>query len=173
MAAPSSDAESVQAIREALGTLITGGLLPYNVGENGGCLLDLDLVKARREVLDGDADEGQRYEADAKALRAVLEVAVEHDDISGKHRRLLRAVLPLDPDLLGKSIKDRREVAGEVLKPGKKAVTAGTIRNYYEPKALDKIVGVLWKMELEFQVKATPPMASEPTLKAQTEGSGS
>ena len=165
--------ESVQAIREALGRLITGGLLPYNVGENGGCLLDLGLVKARRKVLDGDADEGERYEADTNALRAVLEAAVAHKDISGKHRRLLRAIFPLDTELLGKSIKDRREVAGEVLKPGKKAVTAGTIRNYYEPKALEKIVGVLWKMELELQAKETPPTASKPTLKAQTEGSDS
>ncbi len=156
MEAPSLDAENVQAIRDDLGRLVTGGLLPFNVGDNCECLLELGLVIAQREDVDGDADETQRYEADARALRAVLEIAVAHRDISGKHRRLLRAVLPLKPELVGQSVKERRTVAGKDLKPDKDDVTAGTIRNHYEPKALDKLAGVLWQMELEFRVKSTP-----------------
>jgi hypothetical protein len=150
---PSSDEESIGAIRDAFGKLVTDGLLPYNVVENGGILLELGVVKDREVKPDGNANETECNEAVAEALRAVLEVAVEHDDIKGKHKRLLRAVLPLDPEHLGKSIKERRIVAGKVLKPGKKAVTAGTIRNHYEPKALEKFAAVLWRMELEFRAK--------------------
>jgi hypothetical protein len=150
----SPEEESVKVIRDALGKLVTDGLVPYNVNENGGFLLELALFEDQREHLDGDADETERNEADAKALRAVLQTAVEDKDISGKHRRLLRAVLPLNEELLGQSVKERRAVAGKELKPGKK-VGADTIRTYYEPKALVKLAIVLWKMELEFQVEAT------------------
>jgi hypothetical protein len=153
---PSSDEECVTAIREALKSLVTDGLVPYNVGDNGGFLLKLGLVKAKRDPIDGNASETERHESATRALRAILEAAVEHEDISGKHRRLLRAVLPLKPELVGESIKVRRTEAGKDLKPGKDDVTAGTIRNHYEPKALEKLAIVLWLMELEFRGAATP-----------------
>jgi hypothetical protein len=165
----SSDEECVKIIRAAIGRLVTDGLVPYNVGDNGGYLLELGLVKAQREALDGDVGEAERYEADTKALRAVLEAAVEREDIRGKHRRLLRAVLPLKPELVGESVKVRRTVAGKDLKPDKDDVTAGTIRNHYEPKALDKLAVVLWQMELEFRVEATSAHGGQ----ADSEGSGS
>jgi hypothetical protein len=152
MSAPSSDEEHIQDLRKDLGKLITDGLVPYNVGENGGCLLKLGMVVAEQGDVDADAEEGERYEAATKALRAILEVAVEHKDMSGKQRRLLRAVLPLTPQLVGLPIRDRRTVAGKDLKPDKKDdVRPGTIRNHYEPKALDKLAVVLWQMEQEFQ----------------------
>jgi hypothetical protein len=165
----SSDEEGVKPIREALGGLVTDGLLPYNVVENGGILRELALFKDLREEPDENAGETERNEADANALRAVFEAAVEHEDISGKHRRLLRAVLPLNQELVGKSIKERRVAAGKDLKPGKKAVTAGTIRNHYEPRALDKLSVVLCRMELEFRAKA-PSSQGGP---ADSEGSDS
>jgi hypothetical protein len=155
------DAESIEAIRETLRKLVTDGLLPFNVGENGGRLLELGLVQAARAKLDAEADEASRYEADTKALRSVLEAAVEHEEVSGKYRRLLRAVLPLKPELVGKSVKERRTIAGKDIKPDKKPVMAGTIRNYYEPKALDKLAHVLWAMELEFRVEATSTHGAE------------
>jgi hypothetical protein len=142
-------AESIAAIRTTLGRLVTDGLVPYNVGENGGALLEMAVVQAARVKLDSAADEASRYEADTEALRSVLEAAVEDEDIGGKYRRLLRAVLPLTPELVGKPVRERRIVAGEVLKPGKNDVTAGTVRNYYEPKALDKLARVLWSIEQE------------------------
>ena len=148
------DAESIEAIRETLRKLVTDGLVPFNVGDNGGYLLELGLVQAARAKLDAEADEASRYEADTEALRSVLEAAVEHEDISGKIRRLLRDVLPLDPELLGKSVRERRTIAGKDIRPGRSVVTAGTIRNHYEPKALDKLARVLWVMEQEFQVEA-------------------
>jgi|GEM_PF-3635379 hypothetical protein len=158
MGAKSSVKENVKnakAIRKALGGLVTDGLVPFNVGENGGCLLKLGLVEVRREPLDGKASETAHYEADVEALKHVLEAAVADEEIGGKSRRLLWAVLPLSAELVGEPIKKRRTVAGKELRPGKKPVTAGTIRNYYEPKALDKLAGVLWRMELEFRAKQT------------------
>jgi len=168
---PPSDEECVKAIREALGKLVTDGLLPYNVVENGGFLRELALFKDRRRRVDPgeNADETARNKADEKALRAVLEAAVEDEEISGKHRRLLRAVLPLNEEHVGKSIKERRVAAGKDLKPGKKAVTAGTIRNHYEPRALEKLAAVLGRMELEFRAKA-PSSRGGP---ADSEGSDS
>jgi hypothetical protein len=174
----SADAEHVQPIRDALGKLVTDGLVPYNVGDNGECLLDLGLVKAHREALDGDADEAERYGADTRALTAVLEDAVAREEIRGKHRRLLRAVLPLKPELVGKSIKERRTEAGKDLRPDKDDVRPGTIRNHYEPKALDKLAAVLWQMEQEFQAAVELGLQVEATsaqqgVEADSQGSGS
>jgi hypothetical protein len=142
---------SVEDIRRALGGLVTEGLIPYNVGENGGCLLDLAIVQAQRKPVPRDAPEPDRHAADAEALTSVLQDAVNHKDISGKHRRLLRDVLPLRPELLGKVVKERRKEAGKDLKPGKKDIGPGTIRTYYEPKALKKLSEVLWRLESEFR----------------------
>jgi len=166
---------------------VTDGLVPYNVGDNGGRLLDLGLVKAHREALDGDADEAARYGADTRALTAVLEDAVAREEIRGKHRRLLRAVLPLKPELVGKSIRERRTEAGKDLRPDKDDVRPGTIRNHYEPKALDKLAAVLWQMEQEFQAAAELALqqaavelglpveapSAQQGVEADSEGSGS
>ncbi|HEV2945170.1 MAG TPA: hypothetical protein VGX26_08660 [Solirubrobacteraceae bacterium] len=149
------DQESIEAVRDALKRVVTGGLVPFNVGEEGGCLLELEVVRVRLEQLDGKADEAERYEADLKALRSVLEDAVEHKDIGGKSRRVLRAVLPLNPKYVGKPIKERRTLAGKEIRPDKKPISAGAIRNDHEPKALKKLAGVLWLMELEFRANAT------------------
>lgn len=142
---------SVEEIRNALAGLVTEGLVPYNVGESGGCLLDLAIVQAQRKPVPRDAPEPDRHAADAEALTSVLQDAVDHKDISGKHRRLLRDVLPLRPELLGKPIKERRKEAGKDLKPGKKDIGPGTVRTYYEPKALLKIAEVVWMIESQFR----------------------
>jgi hypothetical protein len=155
MIAVVEDADSIKVIRETLGRLVTDGLVPFNVGDNGGYLLELGVVQAARAELDAADDEVSRFQADAEALRSVLEDAVEHENIGGKSRRLLRDVLPLNPELLGESVKERRVKAGKHIKPGTRDVTAGTIRNHYEPKALDRLAHVLWVMEQEFQVQAT------------------
>jgi hypothetical protein len=153
---PQSDEDCIKAIREALSRLVTDGLVPFNVTESGGFLLKLDLVRSLRAELDGDAGEIEIFQADAAALRPVLEDAVKHKSISGKHRRLLRDVLPLKDEHLGKSVKERRTEAGKDLKPGKKEdIGPDTIRTYYEPKALDKLTEVLWEMESEFRAKVT------------------
>lgn len=149
------EAENIDAIRQTLGKLVTEGIVPYNVGENGGVLLGMSVVQAARVKLDETADEASRYQSDAEALRSVLEAAVEHEEVGGKSRRLLRALLPLKPELLGKRVIERRTIAGRDIRPDKKPVTPGTVRNYYEPKALTKLARVLWVMEQEFRANAS------------------
>ena len=125
--------------------------MPSNVADNGGVLLELELVAGRLE-LDLKADEDTQNAAYAVALIAVLDEAVVKPRIPrGKHRRILRYVLPLIPDYLGTTIKERRTAAGEHLTDGKKVVKPGTIRTYkdYEPAALDELARVLVEMETE------------------------
>ncbi len=62
-------------------------------------------------------------------------------------------MLPLNPQLLEKSVTERRAEAGKDIKLGKGAVTPGTIRDHYEPRALDSLARVLWAMEQEFQAE--------------------
>lgn len=137
-------------IRHALAGLVTDGLVPYNVLENGGVLLELEMVRGRVD-LDRNATESEHAEAYARALTSVLSEAVKSDEIGGKARRLLTDVLPLDAKYLDATVKDRRIAAGTDIRPGKKPVKWGTIRTYYEPKALEKIAEVLWLMELQFR----------------------
>jgi hypothetical protein len=143
------------SLREGLSDLVREGLVPYNVGENAGALLELAIVQDRRKPLADDADESTRDSAHTDALTSVLAEAVDRPIIGGKARRLLQHVLPLKQELLGASIKERRTEAGKNLKPGKKTIKPGTIRTYYEPKALDKLVEALVGMEREFVRGAT------------------
>jgi hypothetical protein len=143
---------TLAAIRKSLAELVTGGLVAYNVAEKGGALLRLELVRERLQAPTGaDADsEDARDAAYAQALVAVLKDAVEGDGriLFRKHRRLLRYVLPLKEEYAKKSIKDRRTAAGKDAADGK-PVKAGTIRTYYEPRALDELARVLVEMEAE------------------------
>jgi hypothetical protein len=120
-------------IRKSLSSLVTGGLLPYNVAEKGGDLLKLSIVTSRLK-LGENASEEQRVNAYAEALTEVLKEAVEEKILFGRLRRLLRCVLPLLPEYVGEPIQKRRKAAGEALMDKKKAVKAGTIRTYYEPE---------------------------------------
>jgi hypothetical protein len=142
------DVDAEYRVRKALARVVTDGLVPYTVLDEGWPLLELEIVHSRVETHD-DTSENDRAVAYTKALTTVLQEAVESDRISGKSRRLLRAVLPLKPEYLGRSVKERRIAAGKEMKDGKK-VQPGTIRTYYEPKALDKLTEVLLEMERTF-----------------------
>ena len=142
---------TVKEVRDALAKLVTEGLFKhYNVGENGGCLLRLAVVQDRWKGLDGNASEDQRYQAYAQGLRAILAEAIEDEDFSGKARRLLQDVLPLREELRGMAIKERRVEASMHTKPGEK-IKPGTIRTYYEPKALKKLAEALLQLESGFR----------------------
>jgi hypothetical protein len=155
-----------EALRKALAALVTGGLVPDNVVERGGDLLALEIVASRMmmpEEADRDnpdlavaeeegerdqavtEEEDERDQAVTEALVAVLTDAVEKNLLFRRHRRLLRCVLPLRTEYLDKNIEERRAAAGEYMM--KKAVKAGTIRTYYEPRALDELARVLVEME--------------------------
>ena len=144
-----------ESLRNDLARIVREGLEPYWISEVGGDLLTLEIVRCRvpPEILDDDGDEAE--DAKAKALVAVLTEAV---DLIGqrKYRRVLRYVLPIRKEYLGKPVKERRVAAGQNLKDGKKAVKAGTIRTHYEPKALDQLARMLVKMESEHRGEMSP-----------------
>ena len=142
-----TDDITTQDIRDALARVVTEGLdNPYNVGDNGGVLLRLAMVQSRLRV-PPDATEAERYEAYTKALTSVLAEAVEDKEMPGKSRRVLKSILPLEPDLLGATLKQRRIEAGKNVMPREK-VKPGTIRTYHEPKALERLADVLMRLEL-------------------------
>jgi hypothetical protein len=138
----------LEKLRKNLSALVTGGLVQDNVAEQGDDLLTLQIVKSRLNLADG-AGEDDRDEAHTEALTAVLKDAVQEGKVLfKKHRRLLRYVLPLEADFLGKSIEERRTEAGKKMISNKE-VKPGTIRTYYEPRALDELARVLVEMEAE------------------------
>lgn len=150
----------VEIVRRSLGNLVAEGLLPSNIAENGGELLELAIVASRVEA-QVDADEEDRERAEAAALVAVLVAAVVKGRIPARrHRRILKHVLPLKEEYLGTTIKERRTAAGQDLKPGK-AVKPATIRTYYdyEPRALDELARVLVEMEAEYRGESPPSRA--------------
>ncbi|HEX4116586.1 MAG TPA: hypothetical protein VHY18_12015 [Solirubrobacteraceae bacterium] len=113
-------------------------------------MLRLGVVQDRLKDLDGNANEDQRFRAYAKALRSVLTEVIEHDDVSGKSRRLLYDVLPLNEAFRSMKIKERRVEASKHVKPGKK-VKPGTVRTYHEPRALEKFAKVILQVESNFR----------------------
>jgi hypothetical protein len=152
-----------EILRRNLGDLIAEGVVPSNVAEDGGHLLELNIVASRVQV-DEHAEEEQRELAEAEALVAVLKAAVIKERIPARrHRRILKHVLPLKEEYLGTTIKERRTAAGQDLKPGKKAVKPGTIRTYYdyEPRALDELARVLVEMEAEYRGEVPPVSVSD------------
>jgi hypothetical protein len=135
-------------VRRALSAIVTHGLVPYHVAESGGPLLSLEIVQSRLPPnLNGD--EEKRDAAYTEALRSVLHEAVMERVLTRRHRRLLRYVLPLIPEYLGTTVLERRTLAGEQMRDGIKSVKAGTIRTYYEPRALDQLAAALVAMEAE------------------------
>lgn len=148
-------------IRASLAALVTEGVAPYNVADNGGALLELQAVTGRVVIAVG-ADEDDEERAYAEALVAVLKEAVDKRRIqSRKHRRLLKYVLPLREELLEKTIEQRRTAAGKNLTDGKKVVKPGTVRTYYEPRALDRLARALIAIECEHRGEVLPDALAE------------
>ncbi len=83
----------------------------------------------------GDGHEGE-------ALRAVLEDAIASLGQS-QYRSLLTIVLGLDPEHERMTAGEKRRVAGQEFRRGERTVSAGTIRQYHEPKALDELAATL------------------------------
>jgi len=130
-----------RTIRKQLGTLCTYGLQPFWVIDSCKILLGLDCV--RDHHTDGELTE----EGLAEALTAYLPQAVERVE-KRQHRILLEIVLGLEPDMLGKTAKERRAEAGQRFRgPGSKAVTFGCIRQHHEPRALDALAAVVYADE--------------------------
>jgi hypothetical protein len=138
-------------LRRALSALVSDGLKPYNVGERGGRLLDLELVRMKlpAEVRD-DEDHKDYDDLAAGALREVLIGAVTKRYIdSRKHRRVLKAVFELrEDDVIGQPLASRRDAAATAIS-GEKVIQAETVRTYYEPRALNALARALVRLENE------------------------
>ncbi len=141
-----------EEIRKALGRLVTKGVQPYWVMEVGRPLLGLAAVRERLDLEDLNDPE-----AEAAAVVAVLRKAT--DRLSGSQRVLLTIVLGLDRDFLGRTAHERRMIAGRVFRGDEGAVMPGTIRQLYEPEALDRLAEVLWSDE-ERQTQSADLLAS-------------
>lgn len=138
----------LEDVRKDLAAVVTGGLVADSVAEKGRELLGLEIVVSRARLPVG-AGEDERDQASTEALTAVLKEAVEERLLFRKHRRLLRYVLPLEAEYLDRSIEERRAAAGKNMT--KKPVKPGTIRTYYEPRALDELARILVEMEAEYR----------------------
>jgi hypothetical protein len=155
--ADSYSGPSPEALRASLAAMLTEGLTPSSVVEHGGVLLELRLVEDRLRASGWD-DEAQKEADYAQALTKTLELAVVSEHIPRrKHRRILKYVLPLESEYLGRTIKERRAAAGMNLTDSK-TVKASTIRTYpqYEPNALDELARTLTEMEAEARGEAKP-----------------
>jgi hypothetical protein len=89
-----------------------------------------------------------------KALVDVLSQGVQQLG-SRSSAILLSTVLGLDdPTLLDLTASQRRGLAGKRFRNGRRVVTAGTIRQYHEPRALDKLASLLAAHETQYELAA-------------------
>jgi hypothetical protein len=150
MAQDTGDSKLEKTLRKAIKALLGEGLVASNVSERGGELLELEIVRAKIGAID-ENDEDVFEAACCDALTSVLTEAVVKKRIPrGKHRRILRYLLPLRKEFVGTDIHTRRKAAGENMTDGKKTVSAGTIRTYkeYEPAAVIELARALVEMEI-------------------------
>jgi len=134
-------------VRDALARLISHGVRSVWLPEIQP-LFELSAVQAKLTEL------GEDREADA--LREVLRSAVEGMGKS-QYRSLLTIVLGLDPRYEDLQAGAKREIAGREFRGGDRPVSAGTIRQHHEPRALDELARLLVSPEAETGV-APPPM---------------
>lgn len=137
---------SYDDVRHALTSVVTYGLVPFSVATYGESLVALEIVQAR--MPDGlRPKDGDRYEqAATAALTEVLREAV--DGIrSRNYRMVLEYVLPLMPELRDTDVTHRRTEVGKVLR--NRPLKAGSVRVYYERKALDQLANDLLEAEAD------------------------
>jgi hypothetical protein len=132
------------ALRAELGKLVKRGAEPYWILDVAPRLLDLQIVRDQA---------GHAYDRDEDAkARALVEVLNQTLPLIGRRsdRVMLGIVLGLDSsDLLDLSARERRQLAGERFRGGRHAVTWGTIRQYHEPRALDRLAELVVARERE------------------------
>lgn len=135
MAEESRDLE----VRQALGHLCTRCLVPWWVRDKADVLLKLRCVIDRAAASDGGLDE---VEALGEILRELVG-RIRHQS----HGEILWIVLDLDRAHPGKSVEERRRIAGESFRDGEKPVKASTIRQHHEKRALDRLTEMLLAYE--------------------------
>jgi hypothetical protein len=128
-----------EAIYAALKRLCTKGVRPYWIKDYCSELLMLRGVEKR---LLPDANRDEAVDALVSYLRDLVEQIGKNED-----RIVLTVVLGLDTRFLDKTAVCRRTVAGESFRDGSDPVRAGTIRQYHEPRALEKLCALILKDE--------------------------
>jgi hypothetical protein len=128
-----------EPIRAALGRLCRNGVERYWVRDEGGPLLELQCVKDRARKAGSAAG---RPEALVEILREIVSGIRDT-----QHGKILWIVLALDGTYLGDTATSRRAIAGETFRDGRRQVTPGTIRQYHEPRALDRLAALLLAYE--------------------------
>jgi hypothetical protein len=126
-------------VRQALGHLCTGSLVPWWVRDKADVLLRLRCVSDRAAVGDGRLDE---VEVLAEILRELVG-RIRYQS----HGEILWTVLDLDRAHPGTSVEERRRIAGESFRDGEKPVKASTIRQHHEKRALDRLTEMLLAYE--------------------------
>lgn len=126
-------------VRAALARLVSHGADAIWLPE-AQLLLELPVVRTRIG--------GSSERTPAEALREALKMAVGHLGES-QYRGLLTIVLDLDSEHTELSANERRALAGQTFRGGRSPVTAGTIRQYHEPRALSQLTEVLLSSSME------------------------
>lgn len=138
-----------QDVRIALSRLVTHGADAAWLPE-AQPLLGLPLVRMKI---------GERTDRDAgSALREALQEAVARLGES-QYQGLLSIVLGLDPSSAELSATERRALAGQQFRGGRKPVRPGTIRQYHEPRALDQLTEILLSGPEAEPTPSAPPEA--------------
>lgn len=130
---------SEKEVRQALAKLVVHGVDAV-WSPDVQPLLHLPSVQARVAAL-GEPSA-------AEALREVLQEAVA-DLGQSQYRSLLTIVLGLIPEYEELSAGDKRALAGRQFRGGRKPVSAGTIRQHHEPRALDQLASLLISLSAE------------------------
>jgi hypothetical protein len=147
-----------RAIRTALGRLCTRGVEPWWVREQEE-LLALTCVSARASPSSSDSNISER----ADALVCILRELVGRMRRTS-HGQILWIVLGLEEQYLSMgSAEERRKCAGEVFRGGERPVSAGTIRQHHEKRALDRLTALL--LEHERSVRAATAASATQRLR--------
>jgi hypothetical protein len=146
-------------LRKTLRWLVTQGLTPDNLVRRGGDLLNLRVVVSRVQVgADASEDEWERAAA-AAFVDVLVELTTNPRGEPGviyvfksEHRKVLRNVLSLKPELVGAPLEQRRKAAAEEL-----GLEVSTARTSYEPPALDDLVRALIELDARHRGEDPPP----------------
>jgi hypothetical protein len=157
MAAPPrlKETPSFEEIRAALRRLCTNALRTEWILKKEGGLLLLGLDCVRDQVT--EVDDPTAY---SQAFRSYLSGAVsEVDDLA--HRAVLEIVLGTgdkeweNKEWRRQTAKARRSKAGERFRPEGRIVSADTIRQIYEGRAIHELAQIVWKDERKARGEST------------------
>jgi hypothetical protein len=130
---PQAGVPKEKEVRQALSRLVVHGADAV-WSPKAQPLLRLPRVRERIDELGEDQA--------AEALRQVLQEAIDNLGQS-QYRLLLTIVLGLSQNYEDLSAGDKRALAGKEFRGGTKPVSAGTIRQHHEPRALDELASLL------------------------------